>query len=162
MHREIRLLSILGALCSMPQSAIAQDSFVGCPVQLLDTAVVSKLPDGWWATPQQGELLTTQVMVVGGQATLVCRYAGFGAKIGVMREPPARATCTPAPGGFTCRVGLTPLTQSSAEVPVVTSGLEVSGRVSGPSAPSQSGERQQPQVTPPNPNLQNPGGEVKR
>jgi hypothetical protein len=160
MKRTFELLSIIVALCSVSPWAIAQETLISCPLPRLDSAVVSNLPDGWWATPQQGELLSTQVQVVGGQATLVCRYAGFGGKIGVMREAPANTACTPTPKGFTCLAALTPVTQSSAEVPVVSSGQEASGRVSGPTAPTQSGPR--PQVTPPNVNPPKLGDPLNR
>lgn len=123
-----RLACIAGAACALPQGVTAQESFVACPVTLLDTAVVSALPEGWWATPQRGELLSTEIRTVGGQQTLVCNYAAFGTAIPVMREAPASSgSCSPTPGGFACGAGAS-----------TNDGKEVSGRVSGPSAPVRS------------------------
>lgn len=96
------LVAVAGAL-AFSSMAGAAESFVDCPVQQLDAAVTTSLPKGWWATPQRGSLLGTEVMAVAGKPVLVCKYRGFGASIPVMRDVPGGfSACKPAEGGFRC------------------------------------------------------------
>jgi hypothetical protein len=83
--------------------ANAQQSFIKCPVETLDTQVVSKLPSEWWTTPQRGSLLGTEVRSMGGRPILVCNYSGFDASIPVLREQPAEfMSCAALGAGFVC------------------------------------------------------------
>jgi hypothetical protein len=158
------VVAVLGLLS---QGALAQDKFVGCPVEQLSTAVVSPLPDGWWATPQQGELLSTEVRAIGGAKTLICNYRGFGTTIAVMREMPGEfAACAPAAGGFSCGSGtapggtLTPATQAVVEAPVSNGGAAVTGTIQGPAAPTKEGDA--PRVDTSVLNPRKPGDGVER
>lgn len=80
----------------------AAQQFIRCPVTQLRTQATTRLPSPWWQTPQEGGLKNTRIEVIGGQATLVCGYWGYGTLISVMRKPPAGTHCTARRGGFTC------------------------------------------------------------
>lgn len=96
------LFAVAGAL-ALSSMANGAESFVECPVQELDSAVTTSLPKGWWATPQTGELLGTEVSPVAGRPVLVCKYRGFGGSISVMRNLPGGfASCKATQGGFRC------------------------------------------------------------
>ena len=94
----------IGAAFSAPAaSAQGARSYIDCPVETLDTEVVSRLPSGWWATPQRSVLLGTEVRSMGGRPLLVCNYDAFDAAVPVMREqPPEFASCVAWGKGFVC------------------------------------------------------------
>lgn len=84
------------------QGTYNNGTFVRCPVNKLRTEVVSDLPASWWQTPQIGELEDTRIQHIGGEATLVCAYRGYGGTVSVMRLPPEGATCEARRDGFSC------------------------------------------------------------
>ena len=97
------LFGIGAAFFSPAASAQGARSYVECPVEMLATEVVSRLPSGWWATPQRGNLLGTEVRSMGGRPLLVCNYAGFDASVPVMREQPAEfRSCAAFGSRFVC------------------------------------------------------------
>lgn len=148
MRPEPKLIGIAAAL-AWSQLASAEESFVACPVETLATEVVSELPSEWWATPQRGGLVGTEVRTIGGTATLVCSYQGFAASVPVMREMPANvASCAPAEGGFICSTtddlsgrSLMPVGPAGTAAPAQPAEQKVAGRVSVPA----------PTVQPPKP-----------
>lgn len=77
-------------------------TFIRCPVNKLRTEVVSDLPSPWWQTPQVGGLEDTRIQNIGGEATLVCAYRGYGGTVSVMREPPEGMSCEARSNGFAC------------------------------------------------------------
>ena len=97
---------VLAALVLVVSTTVvrAADSFVACPVDLLETGALTPLTDGWWATPVGGKLAGTEIGVIGGQKTLVCNYQGRSQSVvPVMHEmPPGVAGCAAARGGFKC------------------------------------------------------------
>jgi hypothetical protein len=81
----------------------AQDVYVACPLDQIRTEVTTRLPDGWWSTPQVGRVTEVRVQDIGGRPTLVCAYQAFGAAAAVMREfPPGAQACRPRGQGFVC------------------------------------------------------------
>jgi hypothetical protein len=131
MKRQItRSIATLG-LCSLPFASGAQQAFVACPVQRLETEVTTRLPSEWWATPQEGGLLGTEIQDIAGQPALVCRYHGHAAGVSVMRRmPPGYASCAAVTGGFDCSrepraqrssaTNATPVTQASSNAQIPT------------------------------------------
>ena len=97
-------LSLLGiGAAFFAPVANAQRSFIKCPVETLATEVVSRLPSEWWATPQRGNLLGTEVRSLGGRPLLVCNYQGFDASVPIMREQPTEfRSCAAFSSGFVC------------------------------------------------------------
>jgi hypothetical protein len=103
MKRESKSLIVVAALLTLSPFAVAEELFIGCPVELLDAQVTTQLPGEWWTTPQQGALLGTDVRDIAGDQTLVCNYRGFGTSIPVMQKMPAGfLSCVPEAGGFAC------------------------------------------------------------
>jgi hypothetical protein len=99
----VRFLVAMPLVAIMVSPLRAAESFIGCPVDQLDVRVTTNLPADWWATPQRGALLGTEIRRIGGVETLVCNYRAFGASAGVMREAPAALPfCTAVPTGFRC------------------------------------------------------------
>jgi hypothetical protein len=78
---------------------------VFCPIEQARTEMVSRLPEGWWQTPQLGNLVSLGVQNIGGEPTLVCRYSAYGAQVSVMRRFPEGKTDCRVSGSnrFTCR-----------------------------------------------------------
>ena len=81
----------------------AQESIIKCPVSSIETDVTTPLPGEWWSTPQGGKLSDTEVMNIGGRATLVCLYQMSGAEASVVREAPSGMDCSAIGSGFRCR-----------------------------------------------------------
>ncbi|MCB1845206.1 MAG: hypothetical protein KDI09_19725, partial [Halioglobus sp.] len=98
--------------------AEADEFFIACPVDQLDSEVTTRLPEGWWSTPRKGDLIDTEIAAIGGQKTLVCNYRGVGAsRTPVMREVPAGvAGCTAVAGGFNCSTSEAPATEGTAAI----------------------------------------------
>lgn len=79
------------------------DMWVACPVQEVQTQVITTLPGDWWQTTQMGELKSTAVTNIAGKPTLSCRYKAYGNLVSVMRlYPPGVSRCIAKKGGFSC------------------------------------------------------------
>lgn len=77
---------------------------IGCPLHSVRTEVVTQLPDPWWQTPQEGNIVGTQVRNIGGYPTLTCFYQAYGRTVGVMRKMPQNLHhCDAIRGGFRCQ-----------------------------------------------------------
>jgi hypothetical protein len=100
--RSAAFLAVAGWL-ALSRVAIAAETFVACPAPQLEAGVTTPLPQGWWATPQQGGLINTEVALIAGKQRLVCNYQVFGTKVPVMSAmPPGLTSCKPTNGGFSC------------------------------------------------------------
>jgi hypothetical protein len=73
---------------------------IDCPLGQVRREITTPLPEGWWNTPTVDRLTGTDIQVIGGQRTLVCRYGSSGQ---IMRLEPRRRICTPTRRGFECR-----------------------------------------------------------
>lgn len=73
---------------------------IDCPLTQVRREITTPLPDGWWNTPMVNSLTGTEVTVIGGRRTLVCKYGPAGQ---IMRLEPRRRDCTPTRRGFDCR-----------------------------------------------------------
>lgn len=73
---------------------------IDCPLTQVRREITTPLPEGWWNTPIVDNLSATDVQVIGGQRTLVCRYGPAGQ---IMRLEPRRRDCVPTRRGFDCR-----------------------------------------------------------
>ncbi len=78
---------------------------ISCPIETARTEMVSRLPEGWWQTPQIGRLVSVGIQTIGGDQTLVCRYNAYGTQVSVMRKfPEGRRDCrVTGTNRFTCR-----------------------------------------------------------
>lgn len=76
-----------------------------CPLETARTEMVSRLPEGWWQTPQIGRLVSIGLLTVGGERTLACYYSAYGTRVAVMRNyPEGRTDCRmTGTNRFTCR-----------------------------------------------------------
>ncbi len=87
-----------GAPAAMPRG-----EFIACPVTEARTEVTTSLPEGWWNTPQIGELHRVNVQTIGGNRTLVCEYRAHGGSVSIMRAFPRGARdCSVEGNGFRC------------------------------------------------------------
>lgn len=78
---------------------------VFCPIDQARTEMVSRLPEGWWQTPQLGSLVSLGIQNIGGEQTMVCRYSAYGTQVSIMKRfPEGRSDCRPTgTNRFTCR-----------------------------------------------------------
>ena len=82
----------------------ATSNDISCPVAEVRTEITTSLPKPWWNTPQVGKLQSTEIQVIAGEKTLVCRYAAYGTLVSVMRKFPEGAHDCKANGKqFECR-----------------------------------------------------------
>ena len=66
--------------------------------------VTSQLPEGFWQTPQTGNLVKKQIGNIGGKPTLMCGYKVYNTTVFIMHDMPAGAgSCRPDPHGFVCK-----------------------------------------------------------
>ena len=151
MKTAISAFPVTAALVVFSVSAHAQDSVISCPSDMIQADVVTALPDGWWSTPQGGNLSGTEVMNIGGKAALVCKYKTSSTIVSVMRDAPSGMRCSASKSGFSCRPGsqqggtavaesktLEVGGQAKADVPVLESNnkVVVSGNARSGSSPS--------------------------
>ena len=101
-----KIIPILGSLAllasSLPLAVNAAPVTINCPVDKVRTEITTRLPSGWWQTPQVGNLVGTRIAKVGGKRTLICEYWAYGDKVSVMRLKPAGKSCSPTSTGFRC------------------------------------------------------------
>lgn len=77
--------------------------FISCPTQSVTARITSSLPGDWWETPQQGNLVNTQVIQMSGGQTLQCFYSPvFGTSVPIMKHAPAGLNCVAQGNGFQC------------------------------------------------------------
>lgn len=85
--------------------ALAREEIIPCPVEMVNTRIVTPLPEPWWETPQEGRVVKVKIMTIGGAETLVCDYWAYGHTASVMRRFPDWANdCKAAAeiSGFIC------------------------------------------------------------
>jgi hypothetical protein len=88
-----------------PITVSAQDTYIQCPTQSLETDVTTRLPDGWWSTAQAGNLADTEIVNIGGAPKLLCIYNLIGTEVSIMREAPSGMECGASGSGFKCQHG---------------------------------------------------------
>lgn len=77
---------------------------VTCPAPQVRTEITTRLPKPWFNNPQEGKLQTTEIQVIAGEKTLVCRYAAYGTQVNVMRKfPEGVRDCKATGKQFECR-----------------------------------------------------------
>jgi hypothetical protein len=89
----------LGLLLS---AGAAAAEVINCPLTQARREVTTGLPGGWWSTPIIESLSETEIMNIGGQPALICRYGSAGS---VQRYVPDGATCAASATGFVCDGG---------------------------------------------------------
>jgi hypothetical protein len=94
-----------GILIDPPIPAPLSSINVSCPIETARTEMVSRLPEGWWQTPQLGRLVSLGIQTIGGQQTMVCRYKAYDTQVSVMKLfPEGRSDCrVTGTNRFTCR-----------------------------------------------------------
>lgn len=98
---RVFLFTLTGAaLTAMAGQASAAS--INCPVQQVKREVTTQLPNGWWSTPYVSNLTGTEVVQIGGQTALQCKYGPNGAGGRIQRNAPAGNVCTAVAGGFNC------------------------------------------------------------
>jgi hypothetical protein len=100
--KKFHTLSLVLGLATLagftaPSSAQAQS--ISCPLEKIRLEVTTRLPSGWWNTPQVNVLQNTRVITLGGKKTLQCDYGSAGR---IMHLAPAGRTCAAVSGGFNC------------------------------------------------------------
>jgi hypothetical protein len=97
-------LSCEGTLADPPLLPVGGTD-IFCPLETARTEMVSRLPEGWWQTPQTGRLVSLGILNVGGERTLACYYSAYGTRVSVMRRfPDGRSDCrVTGTNKFTCR-----------------------------------------------------------
>ncbi len=95
---------VLGPVLAAPAHAAAVR--IDCPVTQVRTEITTPLSDGWWQTPQVGNLQSTKIGKVGGKDTLMCGYWAYGKTVYIMKEAPEGANCTADATGFSCTTQL--------------------------------------------------------
>ncbi len=84
--------------------ANGEEYVINCPLKEAKTEVTTPLPEGWWNTPQVGQLKGTDIQVIAGKRTLMCYYWAYNLPKGVsvMHLEPDGATCRASKTGFVC------------------------------------------------------------
>jgi hypothetical protein len=85
------------AMTTLPAAAATD---IQCPASQMRKEIVSPLPSGWWQTPLIANLSGTEVMQIGGEPALVCKYGAAG---NVQRKAPVGQVCQARPNGFRCQ-----------------------------------------------------------
>lgn len=100
------MLAAAGLATVLTAAAGAAQAFeISCPLPQIRREVVTPLPPGWWQTPIINNLVDTEVINIGGNPALQCRYGGAGS---IQRQAPGGMNCSSHPGGFTCLPPLPP------------------------------------------------------
>jgi hypothetical protein len=78
---------------------------IRCPLGQVQTEITTPLPEGWWNTPQIGNLVRTRVDMIGGELTLMCGYEAYKSVAYIMMRPPAGTTTCKVvgKGSFVCK-----------------------------------------------------------
>jgi hypothetical protein len=94
------LLAAAGLATVLTAGATAAQAFeIACPLPQIRREVVTPLPPGWWQTPIINNLMDTEVINIGGNPALQCRYGAAGS---IQRQAPPGMNCSAHPGGFSC------------------------------------------------------------
>ena len=105
----------IAALFVSNMAAHAAEQRISCPLESVQIDVNSRLPNGWWSTPQEGNLKRTTIKTIGGQKTLVCDYKYRNSTISIMRNMPAgMSNCIAERDGFRCSTSSGSSTKSSS------------------------------------------------
>lgn len=76
---------------------------IQCPVDTVTANITTPVPSPWWSTPQQGNLVSTEVIMMGGQPTLMCKYWAYDKTITIQRRAPDGVkSCTATGKNFQC------------------------------------------------------------
>jgi hypothetical protein len=102
------------AVFAVVGTGAAQAETIRCPLEQIRSEVTTRLPDGWWNTPQIYSLRDTRVVTFSdGRRALQCDYGPAGA---IQRYAPA-GECRASAGGFECGGGASgPVTLSTGPV----------------------------------------------
>jgi len=95
----LSLVLCLATLASFAVPSSAQAQSISCPLERIRLEVTTRLPSGWWNTPQVNVLQNTRVITLGGKKTLQCDYGSAGR---IMKLAPAGRNCTAVRSGFSC------------------------------------------------------------
>ena len=96
------VMAVLLVAGFMVQSSFAEQH-VMCLKQI-QVEVTSKLPDGFWQTPQVGNLVNKKMENIGGKQTLMCGYKVSNATVFIMHAlPEGTKGCKPDMHGFVCK-----------------------------------------------------------
>jgi len=78
---------------------------IQCPFEQVQTEITTPLPEGWWNTPQIGNLVRTRVDTIGGDLTLMCGYEAYKCVVYIMMKSPAGTTAckVTGKGKFVCK-----------------------------------------------------------
>jgi len=107
MEKSIRRMRGIAMVLSLVAGFMVQSSFAEQHVMCLkqiQVDVTSKLPEGFWQTPQVGNLVKKQIGNIGGKQTLMCGYKVYNTTVFIMHDVPAGTTgCRPDAHGFVCK-----------------------------------------------------------
>ena len=96
------VMGAFGASALLVGQANAAAVHIDCPVAEARREIVDPLPAEWWTTPLVNGLSETEIMNIGGQTALVCRYGSSGS---VQSYAPEGMECSAVAGGFNCASG---------------------------------------------------------
>ncbi len=100
--KKIFFVFVFTLVLSGISSAQAQQT-IQCPVETVTANITTPVPSPWWSTPQQGNLVSTEVMMMGGQPTLFCKYWAYDKTVAIQRRAPEGVkNCTANGKAFVC------------------------------------------------------------
>ncbi len=88
------------ALFSVLVASSAFAEVINCPLETVHSNVTDSIPSPWWSTPQQGNLVSTEVIMMGGQPTLMCKYWAYDKTVTIQRR--AQGNCVATGKNFNC------------------------------------------------------------
>lgn len=99
-----RTLSVLALSLSLGLASLAHaQQTIQCPVDTVTANITTAIPSPWWSTPQQGNLVNTEVIMMGGQPTLMCKYWAYDKTVTIQRRAPEGVkNCTANGKVFQC------------------------------------------------------------
>ena len=107
MKRNMRMVLSAVVVLLLVAVFMVQSSFAEQHVMCLKQVqvdITSKLPDGFWQTPQVGNLVKKQLGNIGGKQTLMCGYKVYNSIAFIMHEMPAGTqSCKADVHGFVCK-----------------------------------------------------------
>jgi len=97
------LFASLMALAFGASSHAQAQQTIQCPVDTVTANITTAIPSPWWSTPQQGNLVSTEVILMGGQPTLMCKYWAYDKTVTIQRRAPEGVkNCTANGKVFQC------------------------------------------------------------
>jgi len=93
------VLTILSCFYAVP----ALSEQINCPLETVHSNITDSVPSPWWSTPQQGNLVSTEVIMMGGQPTLMCKYWAYDKTVTIQRRAPENTkNCVATGKSFNC------------------------------------------------------------